>query len=46
MIYFGTFGFSRIRQLDSIAEKTFIFANNHWRGQAVGTIRQLRAMLD
>lgn len=36
----------RIRKLDSIAEKTFIFANNHWRGQAVGTIRQLRVMLD
>ncbi len=36
----------RIRKLDSIAEKTFIFANNHWRGQAVSTIRQLRLMLD
>ena len=36
----------KIRKLDSIAEKTFIFANNHWRGQAVGTIRQLRLMLD
>jgi len=36
----------KIRKLDSIAEKTFIFANNHWRGQAVSTIRQLRLMLD
>ena len=36
----------RIRKLDSMAEKTFVFANNHWRGQAVGTIRQLRVMLD
>jgi uncharacterized protein YecE (DUF72 family) len=36
----------RIRQLDSTAEKTFIFANNHWRGQAVNTIRQLQLMLD
>lgn len=36
----------KIRMLDSVAEKTFIFANNHWRGQAVGTIRQLRTMLD
>jgi len=36
----------KIRKLDSVAEKTFIFANNHWRGQAVSTIRQLRMMLD
>jgi uncharacterized protein YecE (DUF72 family) len=36
----------RIQKLDSLAEKTFIFANNHWRGQAVTTIRQLRMMLD
>ncbi len=36
----------RIQKLDSVAEKTFIFANNHWRGQAVSTIRQLRVMLD
>lgn len=36
----------KIRKLDSIAEKTFIFANNHWQGQAVSTIRQLRMMLD
>ncbi|MFC1992343.1 DUF72 domain-containing protein [Chloroflexota bacterium] len=36
----------KIKKLDSIAEKTFIFANNHWRGQAVSTIRQLRRMRD
>jgi uncharacterized protein YecE (DUF72 family) len=36
----------KIQKLDSVAENTFIFANNHWRGQAVGTIRQLRVMLD
>jgi uncharacterized protein YecE (DUF72 family) len=36
----------RIQKLDSITEKTFVFANNHWRGQAVSTIRQLRVMLD
>lgn len=36
----------RIRKLNSTAENTFIFANNHWRGQAVSTIRQLRTMLD
>jgi hypothetical protein len=29
-----------------MTEKTFVFANNHWRGQAVSTIRQLRLMLD
>ena len=36
----------RIRDLDSMTERTFIFANNHWQGQAIGTIRQLRMMLD
>ena len=36
----------RIHKLSNAAEKTFIFANNHWRGQAVNTIRQLRMMLD
>ncbi len=35
-----------IQKLDKIAEKTFIFANSHWWGQAVSTIRQLRVMLD
>ena len=33
-------------KLGCVAEKTFVFANNHWRGQAVSTIRQLRVMLD
>ena len=28
------------------AEKTFIFDNNHWHGQAVSTTRQLQEMLD
>ena len=36
----------KIHKLDSVVEKTFVFANNHWRGQAVSTIRQLRLMLD
>lgn len=36
----------KIRKLEGVTEKTFVFANNHWRGQAVGTIRQLRVMLD
>lgn len=37
---------SKIQKLNSLAEKTFIFANNHWRGQSVNTIRQLRFMTD
>ncbi|MBN1376679.1 MAG: DUF72 domain-containing protein [Dehalococcoidia bacterium] len=36
----------RINKISKVAEKTFIFANNHWRGQAVDTIRQVRSMLD
>ncbi len=36
----------RISKLKSLTEKTFIFANNHWRGQAIGAIRQLRVMVD
>jgi len=35
-----------ISQIGREAENTFIFANNHWRGQAVDTIRQVRSMLD
>ena len=36
----------KIRKLDSIADRSFIFANTHWRGQVVSTVRQLRTMLD
>ena len=36
----------KIRLVSDEAENTFIFANNHWRGQAVDTIRQVRSMLD
>lgn len=36
----------KIRQLDSKATRTFAFANNHWQGQAVGTARQLRLLLE
>ena len=36
----------KIQKLDTIAEKTFVFADNHWCGQAVSTIRQLRMILD
>ena len=36
----------RIKKLAGSTDKTFVFANNHWRGQSVDTIRQLRFMLD
>ena len=36
----------KIQKLNSVTEKTSIFANNHWRGQAIDAIRQLRTMLD
>jgi uncharacterized protein YecE (DUF72 family) len=36
----------KIKKLAGTTEKTFIFANNHWRGQSVTTIRQLQMMLD
>ena len=36
----------KIKGLERATEKAFVFANNHWRGQAVDTIRQLRMMLD
>ena len=35
----------KIRQMDEQVETTFLFANNHWRGQAVDTARQLRMLL-
>ncbi len=35
----------KIQKLNAVTEKTFVLTNNHWRGQAVGTIRQLRIML-
>jgi uncharacterized protein YecE (DUF72 family) len=35
----------KIKDLDAEAEKTFLFANNHWQGQAVDTARQLRLLL-
>ncbi len=36
----------KIKQLNTQAEKTFVFANNHWKGQSVATIRQIKMMLD
>ena len=35
----------KIRKLDEQADKTFVFANNHWQGQAVQTARQLQMLL-
>lgn len=35
----------KIRQLDQEARLTLVYMNNHWRGQAVGTARQLRRLL-
>lgn len=35
----------KIQQMNERAETTFVFANNHWRGQAVDTARQLRMLL-
>ncbi|MGQ9683541.1 MAG: DUF72 domain-containing protein [Anaerolineae bacterium] len=35
----------KIQSLNEQAETTFVFANNHWLGQAVGAARQLRLML-
>ena len=35
----------KIRQLDAEAEQVFVFANNHWQGQAVTTARQLKMLL-
>lgn len=35
----------KIKKLAGATEKTFVFANNHWRGQSVTTVRQLQTML-
>lgn len=36
----------KIRKLAETTEKTFVFANNHWRGQSITTVRQLQLMLN
>ncbi len=36
----------KIRQLDEEAPLTLVYMNNHWQGQAVGTARQLKRLLD
>ena len=35
----------KIKELDAKSQQTFVFANNHWQGQAVDTARQLRLLL-
>ncbi|OGO13948.1 MAG: hypothetical protein A2Y93_04510, partial [Chloroflexi bacterium RBG_13_68_17] len=35
----------RLQELDSQAEVTLVYTNNHYRGQSVGTLRQLQALL-
>jgi uncharacterized protein YecE (DUF72 family) len=34
----------KLHKLEENTEKTFVFANNHWQGQAVQTARQLRML--
>jgi uncharacterized protein YecE (DUF72 family) len=36
----------RLRQLDDEAPLTLVYMNNHWQGQAVGTARQMRMLLE
>lgn len=35
----------KIEQMNALAENTFVFANNHYRGQGIDTARQLRLLL-
>jgi len=37
---------SKMRNLDCVAKKTAIFADNLWRGQSIDTIHQLQVILD
>ena len=36
----------KIKSLNERAGKVFLFANNHWKGQAIDTIRKLQLMFD
>jgi uncharacterized protein YecE (DUF72 family) len=36
----------KIKKIASNTETTFVFANNHWKAQSIGTLRQLKALLD
>ena len=35
----------KIKKIAGSAEKTFIFTNNHWKGQSIATVRQIKKML-
>jgi uncharacterized protein YecE (DUF72 family) len=35
----------KIEQMNEVAEKTFVFANNHYKGQGIDTARKLQKML-
>jgi len=35
-----------LREMNAQAESCFAFANNHWQGQSVATIKQLRLLMD
>ena len=37
---------TKIRQLDQEAPLTLVYMNNHWQGQAVGTARQLKTLME
>lgn len=36
----------KIEKLENTAQKTFVFTNNHYRGQAVDTARELKELLE
>ncbi len=36
----------KIRQLDQESPLTLVYMNNHWQGQAVGTARQLKTLME
>ena len=36
----------KIRQLNEEAPLTLVYMNNHWQGQAVGTARQLKMLME
>lgn len=35
----------KIQEMDRLADKTFVFANNHYRAQGIATARQLKMLL-
>jgi uncharacterized protein YecE (DUF72 family) len=35
-----------LREMDEQAEDVFVFANNHWQGQSIAAVRQLKMLLD